>query len=331
MNLSDEQMAIIGGSGVSSFEPFDLPTGRQDLPDWLRGARVDWMFGCSNAPHVKLKVVGNVRDWPEMVWSLEGKSCYIARHPDGRAEVLYHDGAVTKMAVWRVFAGDEPITYQWIVPTRKPSETWLRAAEREAVEHVAKILSGRTGETIETYLHKVIPISSVRREAKEIDATTQQDGFGGSGYMLRMADGSDRLLRGPWHGGAPAGYVEVNPIDITAPYYRPNPRRPRPWHKNGGTVSYVSEDLFLRILAKYCPHVGVARMQHTYGHRLECFDLNWGAPKSAMYEQERMRAVRNEPASQFWRLYWDGSERYCGSLRVPTYGFQPGVTDIVTA
>lgn len=326
MNLSDEQMNIISGPGVSDFEPFDLPTGRQQLPSWVRGAYIDWMNGCSNAPTVKLKVVGNVRNWPDQVWVKEGDSCYIARHEDGRAEVLYHSGPVSKVAVWRVFAGEEPITYQWIVPTRKPAETWLQAAEREADEHVAKILSYTTRETIRTYQNKVAPVSSLRREAKEIDATTQQDGFGGSGYMLRMADGSDRLLRGPWHGGAPAGYVEVNPIDITAPYHRQNQRRPRPWFRNGGTCSYVTEDLLLRILAHYAPHVGVCRVTHSYGERLECFDQRWGMPKAQIYEIERHRDIRKEPAGPHWRVYWDGSERYCGSLRMPSHGFQEGIT-----
>ena len=332
MNLSDEQMAIIGGQGVSRFEPFDLPTGRQDLPAWVRGARVDWMFGCANAPHVRLKVVGNVRDWENQTWSREGASCYIARHADGRAEVLYHDGAVSRLAVWRVFGGDAPITYQWLVPKRtSTSESWADAAEREAVEHMARCTARNKQGTIETYHGKVVPLSSVRFEVKEIDVTTEQSGFGGSGFMLKMMDGTDRLLRGPWHGGAPKGYVEVNPIDITSPYGRPDARRPRPWHRRGGTVSYVTEDLFLRILAAYCPHVGVAHVQHSYGARVECFDKNWGASKAAMYELEIGRARRGEPAGQFWRLYWDGSERYCGSLRIPSHGFRPEVTDIVTA
>lgn len=166
----------------------------------------------------------------------------------------------------------------------------------------------------------------------EVMATTAQDGYGGAHYWLKMLDGSDLVLRGPWHGGAPDGYVELHTVDITSPYNKDRWARGRPWHKRGGGPSvYVTEDLFLRIAARYCAHAPIARVQHSYGTRLEPFRAEWGCPKAFIYHREMTRAHRKEPAGPFWRVYWDGSERYCGQLRIPTYGFMEGVHDACRA
>ncbi|CAJ0698658.1 hypothetical protein [Ralstonia holmesii] len=284
MYLSDEQMNIVTGPGVSNWEPIDLPTGKQDIPAWVRGAHVDWMNGASNAPDVTLKVHGKVYTWPDQRWEKHG-SMYIARHDDGRACVLYHDGPISKQTL-----PDERVR--------------------------AKVLSGE----IE------------RLPDVEVMATTKQSGFGGSSYWLQMIDGSDLVLRGPWHGGAPAGYVEVGAIDMADDYYRKSSwHRGRPWHKlGGGPGVYLTEETFLRIIARFCPHVGMARTKHCYGVRLEPYRHEWGGPKSAVYMAELERARLKQPAGEHWRVYWDGHERYCGQMRIPTYGFEPGVMDLPT-
>ena len=99
--LSDEQMAIVTGTGIAEWVEVERPVGVVHLPEWCAGANVDWMDGCGNAPAVKLKVRGDVYSWDDQRWSVEPGGCYIARHADGRARVLYHKGAVTAAAFKR--------------------------------------------------------------------------------------------------------------------------------------------------------------------------------------------------------------------------------------
>lgn len=324
MYLSDEQMSCVSGARVSRWEPIDLPTGKQSLPEWVKGAHVDWMDGAMNAPAVKLKTIGDARNWDDKRWSKEDSATYIARSDDGRAEVLYHDGPVTRMATWRVFDGDKPVTYHWSVPEqRNLGESWEEAAQRAGEAHLEKCRHFR-----EMYPSDK-PARDDRIVIKSLDVTTKQSGFGGDGYLLSMTDGSERLLRGPWHGGAPTGYVEVTGLAVSS---EPSKwESVRPWYKRGGYAGlYITEDLFLRIIARFCPHVGMARVHHSYGPRIEPFRVEWGMVKSEIYEQERSKAERKEPAGEFWRVYWDGHERYCGQLRIPTHGFEAGVSDLPT-
>lgn len=323
MCLSDEQMSAVSGARVSQWEPISLPTGKQSLPDWVKGAHVDWMNGAMNAPTVKLKVTGNVLNWDDKRWAKEGTKAYIARSGDGRAAVLYHDGVITRMAAWRVFSGDKPITYQWSVPEqRERGESWEQAAQRAGEAHLEK----------SWHFHELYPSDKPvpdRVVVKSVDVTTKQSGFGGDGYFLTMTDGSERIVRGPWHGGAPVGYVEVTAWDMTEGAEKRN--RDRPWHRRGGYAGlYITEDLFLRIIARFCPHAGMARVQHSYGPRIETYRAEWGMAKSEIYEMERAKAERKEPAGEFWRVYWDGHTQYCGQLRIPTHGFESGVTDMPT-
>ena len=165
-----------------------------------------------------------------------------------------------------------------------------------------------------------------------VRATEQQQGYAGAHIWITMTDGETLVLRGPWHGGAPAGYVEVYTVDMDSKY-NANDRwnLARPWHKRSSTYGlYITEDLFLRIIARFCPHIRVARVNHSYGNRLNAYRAEWGMPKEFIYEIERGRATRHEPAGEFWRVYWDAHEGYCGSMRIPKYGFQAAVMDLPT-
>lgn len=180
---------------------------------------------------------------------------------------------------------------------------------------------------IGTMPHKDLPTIKVR-------ATTQQDGYAGRHIWLTMDDGEPLVLRGPWHGGAPSGYVEVYTVDMDYSGNK-NPdrwNRARRWFKRSKTYGlYITEDLFFRIVARYCPHVCIARVNHSYGSRVDVYRAEWGMPKEFIYHLELGRAQRNEPAGEFWRVYWDGHERYCGSMRIPKFGFQTGIYDLPTA
>jgi hypothetical protein len=240
MILSDQQMDAVrlGSKGVDWFEFIDLPCGPQPLPSWGKGLHIDWMDQYSNAPNLAIKTTGNVRDWPDKRFDKEG-SRYMARHPDGRAEVYYHDGAVRMQTLTR----------------------W-------------------NGETKE-------------QEVFDAFATTTQQGFGGSIIPVQIGPVADRpelrgqevLLRGPWHGGAPPGYVEVAYHypwrDLTGWELK------RPWWRRTGTGGLLlSIDLFLRIFARYQPHLRIVRA-HYYGRmHTEPMKPEWDEPKHWVYERQ---------------------------------------------
>lgn len=163
----------------------------------------------------------------------------------------------------------------------------------------------------------------------EVMATTKQNGYGGSEFWIKTKEG-ELVLRGPWYGSPPPGYVEVTVVDMNSPYNKTHPKRPHPWYRNGGTFgTCISEELLIKLVARFQPHVEVIRVARSYGDRIEVKKAEWHAPKIVMYEEERMRAVNKQPASAFWRLYWDARGTYCGTLRKPQYGYEEGVTDVI--
>ena len=266
MRLSNEQMAAICGPTNITWEEIELPTGRQQLPDWCKGAHVHWLEGLANNPELVLKVTGRISQWDKR-WEKFGRDGHIARHEDGRADVLYHGGSVS---------------------TVKMKDQRRRADIRSgALDTFPEI---------------------------EVQATTQQDGFAGSHYWLDMADGSVLVLRGPWHGLAPEGYVEVGAVDSTDLYFNRGTRKDRPWYTHFGCRLYITEDLFLHIVATHCAHVCVARVDHGYARTLEPIRAEWGVPKRVLYDIEHDRARNGEPAGSAWRTYW--------GTRTPTYGIQ---------
>lgn len=158
----------------------------------------------------------------------------------------------------------------------------------------------------------------------EVMATEKQDGFGGAEYWLTMEDGSDLVLRGPWHGCPPDGYTEVRMCDVEYQGYAH--RKDRPWHeRSSGGFLYISNDLFLRIMAHYLPHARAALVAHSYGTYLEPYRDEWDMPKGHIYQIERLRAYAKEPAGPHWRAYWDQTGGYCGTFRAPEHGYRAEV------
>lgn len=103
---------------------------------------------------------------------------------------------------------------------------------------------------------------------KEVWATPQEEGFAGRHFHIKMRDGRDAILRGPWHGCPPAGWVDVT-YHLWPPKYgmyrRIKGDTRKPWRACMGYFGwYISEDLFLRIMAKYLPHLRAARV-HSHG------------------------------------------------------------------
>lgn len=299
--LSDEQMAVVSGSRNGEWVDIPLPTGRQQLPAWVRGAHVDWHDGVANAPTVSINVRGDVMRWDGMVWSREPGGMYIARNEDGRACVHHHNGEVKLTTLKRYRTAD--------------GELHVYAPEKSGLSNIIGpdcCFSDRIqpGEWVDV----------------EMLATTKQDGYGGAEITLNMVDGTELVLRGPWHVGAPPGYVEVRCCDSTLRYGWERKKENRRWHTRsiGGSL-YITYDLFMLIVAAYLPHIKVAAVQKSYGPRLEAYRAEWGRLKYEIYELERARACNKKPAGPFWRTYWDGKNTYCGSFRKPEYGYRSEV------
>lgn len=323
MNLSTDQQLVVDGCRSRSWTPLEMPTGRQQLPDWLLGLHIDWCRGVANAPRIKLKVRDGVHRWPGQTWERRPDGLYVAEHPDGRALAHYHKGRVSPRAMWRIFCADgKPFTHQWAVMADGQTLEDARAA---GGSHLAKMLAN-------DYLSAAqrTEYLGCRVETRLAFVTEESQGYGGSHFEIATAAGEPLVLRGPWHGGPPPGYAEVTTVDEqqrgaqNRRGWKPTPR----WHQMGGSFGLcVSDDLLVRALAHYQPHVGLAHLPDNYGNRVEPYLPQWQGLKTDVYEVERQRSIRQEPAGEFWRVYWDARGSYCGQLRLPTYGIQDGVYD----
>jgi len=261
MDLSDEQMgaAMFGARGVEcTWEPITLPEGPRPIPAWCTGLHVDFVDAYSNAPRFKLKTTSNVRDWPEKRFERKGR-LFLAVAPDGRAEAYYHDSTLRPTTLRR-FRCDDGRLLQY-----RPSEPRNDCS-------CPSVLT--PGEWVEV----------------ERLATTQQEGFGGAHIDITMTDGAEVTLRGPWHGGAPAGFVETAYVDMSYPW-RPRPRKDRPsrWHDQGGVGGlFVAEATFIDIFARFAPHLTLAAVTNGIGRRIQPLKPEWSEPKDWVMARERL-------------------------------------------
>lgn len=208
-----------------------------------------------NAPRVLVKVNRPIHDWPAKVFQKEGAR-YLAESGDGRATCHYHSGAIGMDKVKRFRTPDGELHAQY------PSLGIMERVDGEWVE-VERL------------------------------CTTKQDGYGGSHYPITLDDGRELILRGPWHGGPPPGYVDVTIID-TSPDYYSRWRAGRPWYQAGGTFgTYLSENLYMRIMARFAPHLRIAKVDIGSGPMLEPYLEEWGEPKQ--FWQKRFHKPGGQP------------------------------------
>lgn len=111
-------------------------------------------------------------------------------------------------------------------------------------------------------------------------ATQQDDGYAGRWFEVKMKDGREVVLRGPWHGGPPPGYVDITYHKWPEPYRLSNgvPGE-KAWRRSPGYFGiYLSEDVIIQSVSHFLPHLRLARVQRYYTFGLEPY-LDGEAPK----------------------------------------------------
>lgn len=127
--------------------------------------------------------------------------------------------------------------------------------------------------------------------------TKQQGGFGDRTWTIEVLGLGTVHLRGPWFGGTPDGFNELTVVDLTPgslndkrrqhPYWR---RRAKAWHQMTGCFGlYISDDLLVRLLSRFVPHLHLARIQPYRGAsmRIEPYVAAWGCPKRLRADKEQ--------------------------------------------
>lgn len=263
---------------VHSWEEVQRPVGPQPIPAWCKGLHIDWGDRHDGAPEVKLKCYEDVGNWPGKVWRDEGGGAYTTRSEDGRVERHYHKGTISEHFAWTVLHGGKPGPNGWQLSDPKAGESREAAAHRAAATHLA-------------FLQGLKNLQGVALEprVKSVLATTQQDGYAGRAFPVALESGRELFLCGPWHGGSPAGTKSVIVTNLS----RYKPRGDEPWHCALGMFGVaVTEDLYLRLLARFAPEVPVARVEWLKGEfSLQPFKPEWGEPKGCRTDRRIAEAI----------------------------------------
>lgn len=122
---------------------------------------------------------------------------------------------------------------------------------------------------------------------REAWCSTQEGGYGGLCCPITMTGGRKVVLRGPWAGNAPQGYVEVSYCDTTDVYFRRlsdrggGDRRPW-WLKCTVAGLFLADDLLIRAVARFAPTCRIARIRanEDADTGLELVRGDWEIPKS---------------------------------------------------
>lgn len=274
--LSDEQMSValfgIPKGASPSWELIELPTGPRSIPEWARDLRVDFAEAYGNSPRYAIKTRTELRDWQGKRFKRDGDR-FLAVSEDGRAECFYQGGPLT-MTTLRRFRTEDGKLHQ-IRPDRPGASHIIRSSEDLGNLHAP-------GEWVEV----------------ERMCTRQEDGFGGAHIDIILDDGTEATLRGPWHGACPPGFVEVSYYNLAAPWRAQawwRRSKARPWWDGVGTGGlFITEELFLRIFARYQAHLTLARVDLGQGWRIQAMKPEWHEPKA--WIQARARYAKKKAA-----------------------------------
>lgn len=231
----------------------DLPVGPQPLPGWCTGLKVEWSDGYGNIPTICLKTNSDARDWPDKRFVFEGDCYYRAYSDDGRLEQHAHSGQLS----WS-----------------DSQQAWVSARSE-----------GYGGSSFHI---KMQPYLRVMREGKKkFNIFDREWAEWKDTYFFQP--GCDKvILVGPWHVGAPKGYIEVAYVDTSRPDIYRVARR---WHDRTARAGlYITDDLWLRLIARFQPTLRIARTIYGWSGAdgiLEPVREDWNEPKHWMLQARK--------------------------------------------
>lgn len=268
--VSDSQEVAISAGlrrGEKSWRrlPLDVQAA---VPDWALDLHIDFRDGWGNLPEVQLHLaydplsragVSGRREDLKPAWKFLPEPRAYVGEAEGMAGVHYHEAP--KCTMLSQFEGYE------------------------------------TGEDGKPNYNK--PLYSKYSAV----ATPESDGYCGRTFLIRMASDSPSFpgeivhLRGPWHGGAPEGFIEVHchvkdkeaderRRQWAAEHHPDDPSR-QAWHNLGLTFGwYVRREVLFAISAAKQPSLEWAEVNHGNWLRLEPIDPRTGCPKGFTPAQE---------------------------------------------
>jgi len=262
--MSDALPATRAAETQITFERIELAAGPRILPPWARDLHVEFMHGWGNRPRYKVRCRTDPLEFtrdgsPVWTWQKHkaDSRCWKAER-DGVAAVHYHGGRISMQTF------DKHV--RWI---EKPSKenSWNGAEERSEYRMLATSHSEGYGGR-----HFDITMAECELPVFADGVTT----------MTKIEAGTPLRLRGPWHGGAPDGYLEIS-YDIDEKIdesmgWRAH-RRP-PWYRRGGYFGlYIKPEVFLDIAATFQPHLEWVWVTDRVGRHLEPLVPQTGLPK----------------------------------------------------
>lgn len=116
---------------------------------------------------------------------------------------------------------------------------------------------------------------------RKILATRKSEGYGGRYFQITMESGETAYLRGPWHVSAPEGFVEIGTYNKNQRYGSLK----HGWPLTGSFGLAVRDELFLRLLARFQPHLRAAYVKY---HGLSSLEPRKAgeAPKNMQIENQ---------------------------------------------
>lgn len=233
------------------YEWVELPVGPQPLPKWCTGLEIGWSDGYGNLPDICLKTNTDAREWPDKRFVFENPYYYRAYSDDGRLEQHAHSGQLS----WQ-----------------DDRQAWVSAPDEGY---------GGAHWTI-----MMRPWLEVAREGKK--RWNRFDEWSEWKDTYFFPPGRDKvILVGPWAVGAPKGYREVAYVDTS----KPDIYRHRRWQDRTGRAGlYITEDLWMRLVARFAPTIRVARTFYKWANFdgiLEPVRDDWDAPKAWAMQKAR--------------------------------------------
>lgn len=289
-------------------EVLNLPEGPRPLPRWATGGHIEWHWPFSNRPSFKVRCAHDPLDFTTSgapVWRMfewhDGKKKgrgWIAER-EGVAACHYHDGTISMQEF------EERV--RWVVNPCQ-ANNWKGEAETRKYQMLATSKQ-------EGYAGRHFDITLA---AQHIPIYSREHGT----VLTKVEHGTKLRLQGPWHGGAPSGYLETSYWIDDEKAWKPKDRK---WFESSGYFGlYIKPELLLDIMATYQSHVPWARVTETRGNedcvRLEPLIPEVGLPKRWLVHPDQCPGheyVLSPFATGRDRRHPNDSCRFCGTKRQP--------------